>query len=854
MTVMPDLAAKFFKTLFAESEGYLVLWTLQNKLSCCVDSHDWKRAADKAQELAPTFDVYFGLGLQRDALPPDRRGVADGVIVLPGFWMDLDVKGPNHKGNVLPGNIVEAQQLAGWFPLKPTIVVHSGGGLQVYWLFKEPWTLDSDLERLQAKNLSKRFQATIIAEGKRHGWEMDDTSDLARVLRIPGTYNRKSTPVQVSVIDHHLERRYSPSDFEPYLLAERKRFDTAKALKGVPYGQRYRTLIALAGKLRYADLPLDAALDQMLKCAANCDPPAPEEDTKKILEKAYADWSPGADPESRKFAQAEKQSQADRLVKCAFDQGVELFHDQYRNPFAQVNREGVFETLPCKSSEFRRLLTSLLWRREHKSVGSESVRAASDTLAAQAIFDGNQHSLLNRLAFHEGAIYYDLADKQWRAVRIDPGAWEIVDKPPVLFRRYNHMAPQAEPRRGGNLRDLLRFTNLADSKQEVLFLVTLVSYLKPEIPHPVTIVHGPQGAAKTTMQRIMGRLVDPSRTETLALPTDKNEFIQQLSHHYAPVYDNVRFLHDWQSDGFCRAVTGEGHSKRELYSDDDDVIYAFRRCILMNGINVAAERPDLLARSILLGLESIPDDKRREEEDYWAEFETARPLLFGAMLDALAAAMDIVGSIKLLSLPRMADFARWGCAIAEALGYRHQEFLDAYSENAGRGHEEIIAGDLIAITIKTLMESVSSWEGAPHELLSALEPVALGCKIDVHSKAWPKAPNVLTRRLNEIAPTLRAVGIEVRRGRVTAGRRKISLHRLPENTATTATPPPPLLNPLTDHSLGDSGDSGDSFGDIGRPSAGCPSTAPEGESDWMAGPREFFQRKKEAGKKVTVTI
>jgi len=33
--------------------------------------------------------------------------------------------------------------------------------------------------------------------------------------------------------------------------------------------------------------------------------------------------------------------------------------------------------------------------------------------------------------------------------------------------------------------------------------------------------------------------------------------------------------------------TGVGHTKRELFSDDNDVIYEHRRIISINGINVA---------------------------------------------------------------------------------------------------------------------------------------------------------------------------------------------------------------------------------------------------------------------------
>ena len=80
----------------------------------------------------------------------------------------------------------------------------------------------------------------------------------------------------------------------------------------------------------------------------------------------------------------------------------------------------------------------------------------------------------------------------------------------------------------------------------------------------------------------------------------------------------------WMSDTLCRACTGAGFSKRELYTDDDDVIYNFRRCPGLNGINIVAHKPDLLDRSLLFRLEHIPKKDRRDEETLWRDFERER--------------------------------------------------------------------------------------------------------------------------------------------------------------------------------------------------------------------------------------
>ncbi len=110
-------------------------------------------------------------------------------------------------------------------------MVHSGHGLQAYWLFKEPWTFEDESERQQAETLSRRFQATLRTFAHEHGWTIDNTSDLARVLRLPGTFNTKLGERRpVEVVRWHPERRFDPSELEPYLV------DATKTSRAKPRG------------------------------------------------------------------------------------------------------------------------------------------------------------------------------------------------------------------------------------------------------------------------------------------------------------------------------------------------------------------------------------------------------------------------------------------------------------------------------------------------------------------------------------------------------------------------------------------------------------------------------------------
>jgi len=86
--------------------------------------------------------------------------------------------------------------------------------------------------------------------------------------------------------------------------------------------------------------------------------------------------------------------------------------------------------------------------------------------------------------------------------------------------------------------------------------------------------------------------------------------------------DNLSEVKDWFSDSLCRAVTGDGDVRRALYTDGGLAVFAFRRVILLNGIDVRSLRGDLADRALVANLELIPEENRRTKEDLaagWAK-------------------------------------------------------------------------------------------------------------------------------------------------------------------------------------------------------------------------------------------
>lgn len=488
----------------------------------------------------------------------------------------------------------------------------------------------------------------------------------------------------------------------------------------------------------------------------------------------------------------ERETQAHIIVREIQDGKNFLFCDQFEDAHAHVPVNNHWETRKITSKKFEHWMRMLLWQKMQKIPSTETLHSVINLLEAHACHTGKSIDLYNRIASKDGAILYDLSDASWRFVEITSSGWRVIDEPLILFRRYGHQAAQVEPQHGGSL-DLLKQCidiMITDPGQQLLFIVCLVSFFIPDFPHAIPNFYGSFGSAKTTLFKIMRRLVDPSKMEVLSFPGDKSELIQQLSHHWLPLYDNVPSISEEFSAILCRAITGTGHSKRKLYTNDDDWIYSFRCCVGLNGVNMPAQQSDLLDRSLLFKLERIPEDRRRREEDVLKEFEQRRALILGAIFDAVAKAMRLRGTIILERLPRMADFAIWGCAIAEALGHDHADFLRAYNVNIGEQHEEAIDASTIATAITVFveekMQATADWSGTATELLVALTEIAEFGGGKIHKRSLPKAPQHLTKRLNEVKTNLAQVGILIETHR-TGKARMITIQKTVGTTVTSVT-------------------------------------------------------------------
>jgi len=474
------------------------------------------------------------------------------------------------------------------------------------------------------------------------------------------------------------------------------------------------------------------------------------------------------DDQKASGAPQERVSQATLLVRLAA--GVELFHSPDQEAFASMEVAEHHETWLVNSKGCRDWLRQRFFAEYGKTPGTQALQDAIGVLEGQAVFRGQQHDVALRLAEHQGALYLDLANEHWQAIRITADGWTIEDDLPVKFRRTRGMLPLPSPIQGGSIEDLQAFVNVSvdDESEWILLLSWLFSTFHPSGPYPVLVLHGEQGSAKSTTSRVLRALIDPNTTPLRAEPRDAHDLLIAASNAWVVNLDNLSHVSPWLSDAICRLSTGGGFATRQLYTDRDEILFDAKRPVILNGIEELATRGDLLDRAIILYLPEIPKSERKRESVFWQQFEQVRPGLLGVLLSAVSAALANVDRVELDELPRMADFAVWGAAAAPALGWQAEAFLDSYSGNRDAANELTLEASAIApfISHKADME----FHGTATQLLQDLN--ILAAEHMKRQKSWPRNERSLSNALRRIARNLRAIGIDIEFSRKAGGSRE----------------------------------------------------------------------------------
>src|SRR5262249_42935489 len=160
-------------------------------------------------------------------------------------------------------------------------------------------------------------------------------------------------------------------------------------------------------------------------------------------------------------------------------------------------------------------------------------------------------------------------------------------------------------------------------------------------------------------------------------------------------------------------------------------------------------------RLLSVELKTIDPTKRRTDDDLAARFAEHRPHILGALLDIVVDVLRVLPTIKLATMPRMADFAK----ILAALDAVRPELtkgkaVSAYLAQSARLVDDVIDSDVFAPRLLELLEDRGQWEGSASDLYGALTPKEPAKP----PKGWPKSARVMSGEIKRLAPALRQRG------------------------------------------------------------------------------------------------
>lgn len=451
------------------------------------------------------------------------------------------------------------------------------------------------------------------------------------------------------------------------------------------------------------------------------------------------------------------ESQINRSMKMLEENG-RFIRDQIGDAYFVCRHGESQRTLPVESSWFKDWVQNM-YHELHKSVLSPNLLKSIESLSKCRATESKEVQQVEiRIQRDWDIILYDLLDEDLSCVWVDESGWQVSKLNPGFFRRGKNNFRQVDPIVWGGVQKIWNYINITDTRSRILILSTIIARFIPGIQHPILMVHGPKWSAKSTFLQVLKRLIDPSSKGLLPLPWDSNGLIHTFLNDYLLCYDNISKISHETSDDLCRAVSGGSLSKRKLHTDSEDIIYKFKKAICINGINLEANQPDLLQRSVILQLETI--QKRITESTFWKSFEADLPAILWGIFDIIVSAISIEKAMvdDDWSFERLADYHKWSEAICQAMGNEPWFFTELLKENTDTHDEVALSSNITTTILREFMKTKRYWEWTATDLRSELYNIA-----SARSEAsfLPRTAHNLINTLNRFKENLEHVGISV---------------------------------------------------------------------------------------------
>lgn len=438
---------------------------------------------------------------------------------------------------------------------------------------------------------------------------------------------------------------------------------------------------------------------------------------------------------------------------------IELFHDKEKTPYATINLNNSMRSFEIGSEDLHDAINLLHMELTGSIASKKLIKYFCDKLSLTAKYRSPEKEVYQRFAYVGDKIYIDLCDEEGTVVKVTKAGWEIIPTAPIKFIRQSNMQPLPAPVRGGNFKDILKYLNIHRPDDQILALTWPLVATISNIPRPILLLYGSPGSCKTSAINVLRGIIDPSSPMYSYVNTTVKDTVSYINSNAVPVFDNITRISKEVENLLCMTTTGDAISLRKLYTNLKNISIKLKKPMIITSLGIPTTAPDLLDRAIPVELERLKPTMRRDEESYKAELSLQRPLHFGGMCDALSRMLGAVEQVTLMTMPRMADYSKWGSAAAIALGFTEADFTQAYWRSTLRAPCDPSDDYNFARAVIDFLDTDGPVSNSVTIILGMFQIHV--AKNGFAESIVPKAANIFSRRLKDIVPMLEAANWRV---------------------------------------------------------------------------------------------
>lgn len=291
-------------------------------------------------------------------------------------------------------------------------------------------------------------------------------------------------------------------------------------------------------------------------------------------------------------------------------------------------------------------------------------------------------------------------------------------------------------------------------KDRLIFLTICASYLLPQIQHPIIQLRGSENTGKSTISRITKRIFDDTVSRNGFTGGEYKDVDLRImcNNNYFLVFDNLSYLSRNQQNLLCVACTGGSDEKRSLYTDNDICVMSFRNCIILNGIEQAVKRSDLISRTRIFEVQQI---KKPMSELYIEKINYSK--ILGAFILLVHEAVKIPIDENLIDT-RPYEWNKLSLQICKLLGIENIKFKDELKENKEL-NQEVIQDDYLYNRLLNIIKGNLNIKIQSETIINMLNVEKINNAMILADKLRLYAPNIKQTE-----------GIEIKQQRTKNGR------------------------------------------------------------------------------------